>query len=295
MLTICTIGNGTCYFQTNVASFENVTSVYNKIVAKLGVPTVLVANAGVLRGKTLLDHSEDDVRSTFDVNVLGVLFCIKAFLPSMIAANKGHVLVTSSVTAYSTAANVVCYSASKAALNSVVEGLHTELKHKHGNPSVKVSTVLPAVVNTKLSEVLEPCVNGFMMPPLEPACVAERMLQVLSEGERYSRNLLMSWQKGSRIYHDTRSANSLAQPNRLDAGHVQRQPVASRTAILGTRPCPGHWSACHSPVVDCEQGWVGMMGFIGRPKHLLEACDVDKHSIFSKNIQRGSHATTRLV
>jgi all-trans-retinol dehydrogenase (NAD+) len=179
------LGNRTHYYKTDVASFENVTQTYNSIAAKLGSPTILVINAGVLRGKTILDATEKDLCSTFSVNVLGALFCIKSFLPSMIAAKHGHILVTSSVEAFITTTNAVDYSASKAAVTNIVEGLRTELKHKYGNPRVKVSAIFPAVVNTKMTEGIGQTISSFIMPVLEPTQVAERMLQVLSSGQRY--------------------------------------------------------------------------------------------------------------
>lgn len=166
-----------------MSSFEKVKSVHDAIVATLGSPTMLVANAGVLRVGTILDASEEEVRSTVGVNLLGVVFSVKAFVPPMVAANKGHVLVTSSVAAYSTP-SVACYAASKAAVNSVVEGLQTELKHRHGNPSVKVSTVMPAAAKTSMFAQLELPGPDFAMPLLEPGRVADRMIQVLSSGSR---------------------------------------------------------------------------------------------------------------
>ncbi|KAJ5645023.1 epidermal retinol dehydrogenase 2 [Penicillium longicatenatum] len=127
-------GDRTYFYRTDVASFENVTQTHENIVAKLGSPTMIAINAAVFRGNTILDATVEDLRCTFSVNILGALFCIKAFLPSMIAAKHGHVLVTSSVKAFITTSNAVGYSASKAALTNIVEGLRTELKHKYGNP-----------------------------------------------------------------------------------------------------------------------------------------------------------------
>jgi NAD(P)-dependent dehydrogenase (short-subunit alcohol dehydrogenase family) len=178
------IGRRVHYFKTDVSSFENVTLTYNGIVANLGLPTILVANAGVFQSKALLDASEKDLRTTFDVNVLGALFCIRAFLPSMVAANHGHILVTSSVNACIAVAGAVDYSASKAAVTSIVEGLQTELKHKYGNPKVKVSAIFPAMVNTKMTEGISKVINSFIMPVLEPGQVADRMVQILMDGQR---------------------------------------------------------------------------------------------------------------
>jgi short-subunit dehydrogenase len=178
------IGHQTHYFKANVACPENVNSIYNEIVNTLGPPTILIANAGVFSGKTLINASNEDIRRTFDVNVLGVLFCIQVFLPAMIAANHGHILFTSSINAHLTAANAVDYSSSKAALMSIVEGLQTELKHKYGNPNVKASAIFPGVVQTKMSSAISQPVNDFIMPVLDPAKVAKQIIQILSSGQR---------------------------------------------------------------------------------------------------------------
>ncbi|KAM5347359.1 hypothetical protein ACJ41O_010364 [Fusarium nematophilum] len=150
----------------------------------MSIPTILVANAGVVRGRTILDASERDFQTTFEVNVLGVLYCIKTFLPSMIAADHGHVFITASATAFTTVANGVDYSASKAAINSIIEGLQTEMKHKYGNPNVKVSAIYPATIAAKMFEGIDSSLGGFALPLLQPEEVAERMFQILLNGER---------------------------------------------------------------------------------------------------------------
>ncbi|KAM0325788.1 hypothetical protein ACHAQA_007090 [Verticillium albo-atrum] len=39
-----------------------------------GAPTVLAANAGIVRGRNILDATDDDFRLTFGVNVMGLLW-----------------------------------------------------------------------------------------------------------------------------------------------------------------------------------------------------------------------------
>lgn len=172
------------FYKCNVANFEAVNEIYKKIQGDCGTPTILVANAGIVRGRTVLDATEADIRMTFDVNVLGVMWCLKVFLPAMIAADHGHVLITSSATAFVTVAGAVDYSASKAAVTSIYEGVQTELKNKYGNPRVQLSAIFPATIATKMFEGIEGG-GGFLLPLLTPEGVAERMLQVLKKGERY--------------------------------------------------------------------------------------------------------------
>lgn len=167
----------------------------SKIIEKLNgkAPTIVVLNAGVVRGRSLLDASEFDIRLTFDVNIIGVLWSIKTFLPDMIAANHGHILLTSSITAYTTLANSVDYCASKAAIASIYEGLQTELKHTYGNPRVQCSAVFPGTVNTKMFEGIDSPMKGFMLPVLEPDDVAERMFRIIKEGRRYDSCYDVRW------------------------------------------------------------------------------------------------------
>ncbi|KAH6982527.1 hypothetical protein EDB80DRAFT_532311, partial [Ilyonectria destructans] len=61
---------------------------------------IIAANAGIGRSKAILDASKGDFRTTFEVNVPGVLYCIKTFLPATIAANYNHIFITASATAF---------------------------------------------------------------------------------------------------------------------------------------------------------------------------------------------------
>ena len=68
----------------------------------MGEPTVLINNAGVARGKTILDSTERDVRFTFDVNALAHYWLAKEFLPDMIKKNHGMVVTVASLASWAT-------------------------------------------------------------------------------------------------------------------------------------------------------------------------------------------------
>ena len=101
----------------------------------------------------------------------------------MIAGNRGHILITSSLTAFGTVSSVVDYSASKAAVTSIIEGLQTEMKHKYGNPAVKISGLLPGTLATRMFEGIDESANSFILPVLEPSTAADRMIEILSKGD----------------------------------------------------------------------------------------------------------------
>ncbi|KAK1999572.1 short chain dehydrogenase [Colletotrichum falcatum] len=181
-------GPRTSHIRCDISSSDEVRAAAEAVRDRHGHASMLVANAGLVRGKALLTASDEDLRSTFGVNVLGLLWTVRAFLPAMIAGNRGHVLVTASSTAFVTIAGMADYSASKAAVGSLVEGLHTELKHRYGNPAVAVSVIYPATIGTAMFRNLD-IPDTFLAPVLDPDEVAQKMFEILSRGQ--SENVFM--------------------------------------------------------------------------------------------------------
>ncbi len=97
----------------------------------------MINNAGVARGKTILDSTESDVQLTFEVNTISHYHLAREFLPSMTAANHGTVVTIASLAAYVTAPNMVDYASSKAAALAFHEGLAAELVTRYNAPAVR--------------------------------------------------------------------------------------------------------------------------------------------------------------
>ena len=58
--------------------------------------SLLFPNAGAISFERLTDMSENDVDWIIQVDLMGVINCLTAFLPDMIAAREGHVVATAS-------------------------------------------------------------------------------------------------------------------------------------------------------------------------------------------------------
>jgi NAD(P)-dependent dehydrogenase (short-subunit alcohol dehydrogenase family) len=118
--------------------------------ARFGDAHILCANAGVtLAGRSMADLTAADWRWILDVNVMGVIHTLTAFLPMLKAADEGHVMVTcSGVGSFTGSAFNAPYSASKAAVLSLTESLFRELKTQA--PGVGVSALCPGAVATTL-------------------------------------------------------------------------------------------------------------------------------------------------
>lgn len=168
------------YYKCDIRSAASVEEVAAKVRSQVGQPTVLINNAGVARGKTILEAEPGDVRFTFDVNTLSHYWLTKTFLPYMIERNHGMVVTVASAAAWITAPAMVDYAASKAAALAFHEGLSAELITRYNAPKVRTVIVQPSHTKTPLFQGFNQGSN-FLVPSLEVETIADGVVkQVLS-------------------------------------------------------------------------------------------------------------------
>ncbi|HCG56347.1 MULTISPECIES: SDR family oxidoreductase [Brevibacterium] len=106
----------------------------------------LVANAGAAYGTdTVAEASVDGWRDMFEVNVLGVLRVVKAFLPALIESGRGDIVVMSSTAGHQAYEGGGGYVAAKHGTHSIAATLRLELA---GEP-VRVIEIAPGMVATE--------------------------------------------------------------------------------------------------------------------------------------------------
>ena len=119
-------------------------------VAKFGVVHQVYNNAGVSgSGKTILDTDYDAIARVLAVNLWGVIYGTKTFLPHLIASRDGHVVNVSSINGIAALPNIGAYSTSKFAVRGFTEALRSEMILA-GHP-VKVTVVHPGGVRTGIA------------------------------------------------------------------------------------------------------------------------------------------------
>jgi NAD(P)-dependent dehydrogenase (short-subunit alcohol dehydrogenase family) len=84
-------------YHLDVTRSADVNAVALKVRHELGQVTILVANAGFVSGRSLLTESDADTERTFQVNSISPIWLLKAFLPYMLDANRGRIILISSV------------------------------------------------------------------------------------------------------------------------------------------------------------------------------------------------------
>ena len=100
---------------------------------------VLVANAGVQYGGSLLEAEESDWDRILNVNSRGVAYSCKAVLPDMLSRGSGAIVINSSINALRGSAGMAIYDMSKAAVLALTRNLAVE----YGAQGIRVNAVCP--------------------------------------------------------------------------------------------------------------------------------------------------------
>lgn len=132
-------GPNTTFYQVDLSSASEISSVADLVRATHGDPTVLINNAGMGIALPLLELTDSSVRRIFDVNMLAPMLLAKRFLPAMVARDHGHVVNVSSMAAFATQACNVPYACTKSGVLVLHEGLVQECRHVYKAPSVRAT------------------------------------------------------------------------------------------------------------------------------------------------------------
>ncbi|MCP2263232.1 SDR family oxidoreductase [Promicromonospora thailandica] len=131
----------------DVTDRDDVRAVVDRVVEEHGRLDVIVNNAGVMLLSRLDALLVEEWDRMFDVNVRGLLYGVAAVLPHFRRQGGGHVVTVASIGAHQVSPTSAVYSATKYAAWAVTEGLRQE-----SDPSVRVTTISPGVVESELAE-----------------------------------------------------------------------------------------------------------------------------------------------
>lgn len=109
------------FYKCDLSDSTEIKRLCDRVRKEVGDPTVLVNNAGLVRGFTVCDGTYADVETTVKINLIAPFLLVKEFLPKMAARNHGHVVNISSMSALIPPAGVADYAATKAGLIALHE------------------------------------------------------------------------------------------------------------------------------------------------------------------------------
>lgn len=141
---------------------------------------ILVNNAGVVSGKPFLELTDDEIERTLRVNTLAHFWTAKAFLPDMVAADRGHLVTIASAAGLVGVAGLSDYCASKFAAFGFHEALRLELRKRGAH--IKTTVVCPYYIDTGMFEGVRTRYSA-LLPILSPEDVASAVVKGIEKNQ----------------------------------------------------------------------------------------------------------------
>lgn len=149
----------------------------NKVKSEVGDVDILINNAGIVTGKKMLDCSDALMQKTVDVNVVAHFWTTKAFIPSMLAKNRGHIVTIASSAGLFGINGLVDYCASKFAAVGFDESLRAEL-YASKKTGVHTTVVCPTYIDTGMFDGVKVRFPS-LLPILKPEYVADKIVEAV--------------------------------------------------------------------------------------------------------------------
>ena len=168
--------------ECDVSKSNEVNNLVKEVLMKYGRIDVLINNAGITYVKKLVDTTEDEWDNTLDINLKGVFLLSKAILPQMMRNNFGIIINVSSGAGKVGFGDISVYCASKFGMMGLTESLAWEV----GNYDIRVMTVCPGEVATKMQKDVDPHyyeLNKHKM--LSPKTVAGKITDMVFDDKKY--------------------------------------------------------------------------------------------------------------
>ena len=142
-------GNGKG-LQLNVADTASVEAVIKTINETVGIPAVLVNNAGITRDNLLMRMKDEEWDDIINTNLTSVFRMSKAVLRGMMKAKTGRIINISSVVGSTGNAGQANYAAAKAGMIGFSKSMAKEV----GSRNITVNTVAPGFIDTDMTKEL---------------------------------------------------------------------------------------------------------------------------------------------
>jgi 3-oxoacyl-[acyl-carrier protein] reductase len=133
--------------RTDVRKQADIDALREITLETVGVPDILVANAGIGLYASMTETSMDDFDDIIATNVRGTYALVRAFLPAMLERGAGRIVILASVAGLHGFAGETAYCASKFAQVGLAEALDNEVRER----GIKVSCICPGGVKTEFA------------------------------------------------------------------------------------------------------------------------------------------------
>lgn len=165
---------------TDVTKKEEVDELIKIAQQTFGGLDIVINSAGQMLSSKITDYQVDEWDSMIDVNIKGTLYTAQAALPTMLEQSSGHLINIASISGFEVTKSSTIYSATKAAVHTITQGLEKEL----AKTGVEVTSISPGMVDTAITAAYNPTDRK----KLEPQDIAEAVLYALTQPKHVNVN-----------------------------------------------------------------------------------------------------------
>ncbi|HDH2060207.1 TPA: SDR family oxidoreductase [Staphylococcus aureus] len=165
---------------TDVTNKEEVDELMKIAQQTFGGLDIVINSAGQMLSSKITDYQVDEWDSMIDVNIKGTLYTAQAALPTMLEQSSGHLINIASISSFEVTKSSTIYSATKAAVHTITQGLEKEL----AKTGVKVTSISPGMVDTAITAAYNPSDRK----KLDPQDIAEAVLYALTQPKHVNVN-----------------------------------------------------------------------------------------------------------
>ena len=131
---------------TDVTQRRQVEQLVEQAKSHYGHLDVIVNSAGQMLSPAITDGDVEAWETMIDVNVKGTLYGINAALPHFKKQGSGHIINIASISGFEVTKQSTMYSATKAAIHTITQGLEKEL----ARTGIRVTSISPGMVDTPM-------------------------------------------------------------------------------------------------------------------------------------------------
>ena len=136
---------------TDVSKLSDINVLAQETRNTFGAVHLLCNNAGVDGGTSVWESTLNDWEWILGVNLWGVIYGLKVFVPIMLAQNtEGHIVNTASIAGLMSSPGLGIYKVTKHGVVSLSETLYLELKGR--DAKIHVSVLCPGFVKTQIMD-----------------------------------------------------------------------------------------------------------------------------------------------
>ncbi|HDH5196571.1 TPA: SDR family oxidoreductase [Staphylococcus aureus] len=165
---------------TDVTNKEEVDELMKIAQQTFGGLDIVINSAGQMLSSKITDYQVDEWDSMIDVNIKDTLYTAQAALPTMLEQSSGHLINIASISGFEVTKSSTIYSATKAAVHTITQGLEKEL----AKTGVKVTSISPGMVDTAITAAYNPSDRK----KLDPQDIAEAVLYALTQPKHVNVN-----------------------------------------------------------------------------------------------------------